>query len=149
MKRPGRFEAGAVSPARRILMAGGGLLFVDSFLPWQRTCVLLTIDFPLACTRSIAWSGSGFFAGSLMALLGLALFATTAAPAIGMDQLEERRPRLIAALAIGTMAFGLIKFLYAVAHHPALAAWVGLVLMAVVGYGLFRKEQEDNRIPGR
>jgi hypothetical protein len=144
-----RLSVGVLTPGQRIIMAAGGLLFADSFLPWQRTCVFLTTDFPLACTQSVAWSGSGFFAGSLMAILALGLLAVTGARAAGIEASEEGLPKLIRGMVIATMAFGVIKFLYAVANHPAYGAWLGLVLMGALGYGLFRKAQEDNRIPGR
>jgi hypothetical protein len=149
MKWKGRLDLHALSPARSILAGGAGLLFVDSFLPWQRSCIFLAADFPLACSRANAWAGNGFFAGSVMAILALGLLGATAAPAAGFEPPDERVPRLIPGLLIGTVVFGAIKFLYAAAKHPALGAWLGLGLFGALLYGGFVKVREDNRIPGR
>lgn len=127
------FDLTRVSTADKILGVGSLLLFIDSLFNWQ--------------TRINAWGGSGSFAGILMALCTLLLFI-----AVGLHVAQVELPPVVpmstvlAALTAGTVLFGIIKFLFAVANDVAWAAWAGLILILVIAYGGYMKMQEAKAI---
>ena len=49
--------------------------------------------------------------------------------------------KLTGFLGLGVAAFGLLKFLFALFNEVAWAAFVGLVLLVVIGYGAWQKVQ--------
>jgi hypothetical protein len=119
--------------ADRVLVAGGGLGFVDSLLPWQRRCVSIG-GAALGCRQSNAWGASGAAFGALMAIVAVALAGaivlerrSTAPPAWA----GSARPLLIA----GTLVFGLLKVVLVLGHFPAVGAWIGVILLAGITAG--------------
>ena len=47
-----------------------------------------------------------------------------------------------AGLVLGTVVFGVIKFLFVVANHASIGAWLGIILLLVLAYGGYMKMQE-------
>jgi hypothetical protein len=140
------FDMNKVTTADKILGIGALLLFIDSFLSWQKVCV--DIVGQSICASASAWGGNGSFAGVIMALLAFFLMAAVIAGVTGFTlPITIPLSSLISGLTVGTLAFGLIKWLFAVFNHPALGAWLGLILLVVVGYGGYMKMQEQKAVP--
>ena len=132
------FDTSKLTTADKILAGAALLLLIDSFLAWQRV-----FDFTWN-----AWGGNGAFAGVLMGLLALLLLAVTVAVVMGYE-LPVTIPisTVRAGLTAGTVFFGIIKFLFAVANHPGIGAWIGLILLIALAYGGYMKMQEQKAIP--
>lgn len=150
--RPSSFER--PSSADRLLLAVGVLFFVDCFAHWQSTC----------CPRPNAWSGNGSVLGALAGLSALALAAWTVLrlagvparrPGPGSARRSERgRPTgwggwnggrsvpVATGLAMAALAFGSLKFLVVLFHHPTVWAFAGLALLVLGGYGAYMKLEE-------
>jgi hypothetical protein len=145
------FDTSKLSTADKILAGASLLLFIDSFLSWQKVCGPKEISAILGisnCATASAWGGDGAFAGVLMALLSLLLLAGTVAMMMGFElPLTLPTSTVMAGLTAGTVLFGIIKFLFAVANHPALGAWIGLILLIALAYGGYMKMQEQKAIP--
>jgi hypothetical protein len=145
------FDTSKLSTADKILGGASLLLFIDSFLSWQKVCAPKEISQLIginACVRASAWGGNGAFAGVLMALLSLLLLAGVVAMVMGYElPLTIPTSTVMAGLTAGTVLFGLIKFLFVVGNHIAFAAWVGLILLIAVAYGGYMKMQEQKAIP--
>jgi hypothetical protein len=139
------FDMNKLSTADKILLGGGFLLFIDSFLAWQRVCVTIIQKI---CGSANAWGGNGSFAGVLMAIFALLLVAGTLAVVSGVS-LPVTLPMstVLAGLTAGTVLFGVIKFLIVVANHIGFAAWIGLILILAVAYGGYMKMQEQKAVP--
>jgi hypothetical protein len=142
------FDMTRLSTADKILLVGSILLFIDSFLSWQKACASV-LNVRVFCASANAWGGNGSFAGVLMAILALILFLFVGASALGVSMPNVPVPTVAAGLAAGTAVFGLIKFLFAVTNHGSYGAWIGLILAIVIGYGAYMKMQESNAVPGR
>jgi hypothetical protein len=144
------FDMAKLTTADKILAGGSLLLFIDSFLPWQRACVEVAIlnQTVGGCASRSAWGGDGAFAGVLMGLFALLLLAGTLAAASGMS-LPVTIPlsTVLAGLTAGTVLFGIIKFLLVIGNHPGFGAWIGLILILVVAYGGYMKMQEQKAVP--
>jgi hypothetical protein len=124
------FSLARLSVADRILVGGSLLLLVDSFLHWQ--------------AGLNAWGGSGAFAGILMALFALILVVSDVLAAVRIAMpAGVPASTVTAGLTVGTVLFGIIKFLFVVANHPRAAAWIGLVLIVVVAYGGYMKMRAE------
>jgi hypothetical protein len=135
------FDLAKLSAADRILVGGSLLLFIDSFLAWQRACAPKVIGLNL-CISFNAWGGNGSFAGVLMALLALLLAVGGVLMAMGVA-MPPTVPvsQVLAGLTAGTVLFGIIKFLIVVGNHAAVGAWIGLILILVVTAGGYLKMQ--------
>jgi hypothetical protein len=141
------FDMTKLSTADKILLGGSLLLFIDSFLNWQRVCVSV-VGVRIGCASANAWSGNGSFAGVLMAILALLLFLAVGATAMGIAMPNVPVSTVNTALVAGTVLFGLIKFILAVTNHGAFGAWVGLILVLALAYGGYMKMQEGSARPG-
>jgi len=119
-----------VGAADRILVGGTLLLFIDSLLDWQ--------------PGLNAWGGSAAFAGVLMALFALLLLVGELLAAFRVA-MPAGLPvsTVMAGLTVGTVLFGVIKFLFVVANHPKAAAWIGVALVIVVAYGGYMKMRAE------
>ena len=121
-----------LTPSDLILLGGSSLLFVDSLLRWQGRCDAVG-DVVELCERSNAWGAHGAVFGALMgisaALLAVQVVAGVGSQVRGSDR--WLRPALIAAILV----FGVLKVSLVLGHFPAFGAWLGLVLLLVVGYG--------------
>lgn len=106
---------------RQLVLGAGVLLFIDTFLPWQKVG-------PFSWT---AWHG---FWGVMLALLTIALLAWTAALVVKFElpfRLPEGLTTLVAAAVI--LLFAVIKTL--ADSYTGWAAYVGIVLAAGMVYG--------------
>jgi hypothetical protein len=135
------FEWSKISPADRILVIGGSLYLIDTFLPWQRACFkVFTLS---ACHSANAWGGNASFVGVLSALLVIALLVWCGIGLAGAKvDLGLSAGTVAALLAGGTVLFGLIKFLAVVGKSGSFGAWIGLILLLVLAYGGYLKLQE-------
>lgn len=126
----------------RVLVAGAGLLFLDSLLPWQRRCAEVG-GVAVGCRQANAWGANGAVLGVVMAILALAL-----AWLIVIERTTERPPSWLGSarpvLIAGTLVAGLLKLVFVLGHFPAVGAWIGLVLLAAVTVGgiLWTREPE-------
>nr|MBA3727883.1 hypothetical protein [Actinomycetota bacterium] len=133
-----------LSTADKILLGAGLLFFIVTFLPWQSACPDFGFEVAGVKCDFSAWGGSGGFLGVLAALLSLALVVWIGMQVAGVNlNLNIPSATVAAALAGGTVLFGLIKFLVAVTNSPAWGAFVGLVLLLAIAYGGYMKWQES------
>lgn len=140
------FDLTRLSRPDKVLMGASILLFLDSFLHWQRRCADLRL-FSL-CESRTAWGGNGAFPGAMMALLAMLLFLGEGFALAGVAMPEGVAAyRVMATLTAGTVVFGVVKVLLVVGNHGALGAWIGLVLIAAIAYGGFAKMRELNLPP--
>ncbi len=140
------FDMASMATATKIVLVGGILLLVDSFLSWQKVCVDAG---PIGnfCGKATAWGGDGSFAGLIMGLLLIALLVFEVVRLTNAEitgSLPMASSKVAAYLGFAVVGFGVLKFLLVITNHAAFAAWIGLVLLAVVGYGswLHLKEPE-------
>jgi hypothetical protein len=141
------FDMTKLSTADKILLGGSLLLFIDSFLNWQRRCVSI-IGFK-ACGSASAWGGNGSFAGVLMAIFALLLLVALAALIAGVSMPNVPMDTVVTGLVAGTVIFGLIKFLFALTNDVSYGAFIGLILLIAIAYGGYMKMQEAKALPGR
>jgi hypothetical protein len=138
------FEMSRLSTADRILIGGSVLLVIDTFLAWQRDCIG-----DVCGSNRIAWNGDGAFAGVLMGFFAILLIAGQVTMATGGSlPITIPMSTVMAGLTVGTVLFGLIKFLLVVANHVKYGAWIGLILLLVIAYGGYMKMQESKLRPG-
>lgn len=137
------FDMSKMSTAEKLLAGGSILLLIDSFFPWQSVGFgdLLGVDLNFNM-----WQGSGSFFGIVAGLLALALVVVGIASMMGamsnMNMGTMTADKLVAWLGAGVFVFGILKFIFALTESPAWGAFVGLVLLAAIGYGAWQKLQE-------
>jgi hypothetical protein len=132
-----------LSTGTKVLLVGGIILFVDSFLAWQQICI--SAPGFHTCGSASGWHGIGV----LMGLLVIALVAWEALQIAGVTkqiELPVSAALISVALAGATALFTIIKFLVAneARHWPA---WVGLILAVVIAAGGWLKYQESSVAP--
>jgi hypothetical protein len=140
------FDMSKMSTAEKLLAGGSVLLLIDSFFPWQSlgggVGEILGIDL-----NYNMWQGSGAFAGILAGLLAIALIVVGVASMAGamsnMNMGTLTADKLVAWLGAGVFVFGILKFIFALTESPAWGAFLGLVLLAAIGYGAWQKLQES------
>ena len=142
------FDIAAMSMATKGMLIVGILLLIDSFLPWQRVC----FDFPgqSACASASAWGGSGSFFGVLMGILLIVLLIFEVSQLAKMNvQLPIAPSKASAYLGFAVVAFGVIKFLLVITNEPGFGAWIGIILLAALGYFsfLYLKAEEAPAAP--
>jgi len=133
------FDLTKVSTADKILLGGSLLMFIDSFLPWQRVCLgILGI-----CPSANAWGGNGSFFGVMLGLFTIALLIGQIMTVAGVA-MPPGVPvsTVLAGLTFGTVLFALIKFLIVVGKSGSYGAWIGLILAIAIAYGGYMKMQE-------
>jgi hypothetical protein len=115
----------ALPLGRQLILGGGLLLLIDTFLPWQRWDIG-----PFTLTHN-AWDG-GF--GVLLGLATIAVVGWVAARALEVS-LPEGLPDGLTTLVLGaaTVGFALIKNL--ADSNSTVWAYIGVILAAVVAYG--------------
>jgi hypothetical protein len=145
MEKSGGFDVSTLSTASKILLIGGILLLIDSFLQWQRVC--FEVVGVGGCGGVSAWGGSGSFFGLLMGLstLGLLIWEGIQLAGAG-DNIKIPIPasKLSAYLGFAVAGFGILKFLLVLISDvkPSIFGWIGLILILVIGYGAWMKFQE-------
>jgi hypothetical protein len=126
------FDIAAMSMATKGILIVGILLLIDSFLAWQQVC------FGGFCASASAWGGNGSWAGFLMGILLIVLILFEISKLANMSmQLPIEPSKATAYLGFAVVAFGVIKFLLAVTNEPGFGAWVGIILLAALGYFSF------------
>jgi hypothetical protein len=141
------FDMSKMSTAEKLLAGGSILLLIDSFLPWQRFCIdlggLEDLVGSGGCASASMWSGNGGFAGIIAGLLAIVLVVVGVLSMTGsmatMNMGAMSADKLTGFLGLGVAGFGLLKFLLVVTNSPGWAAFVGLVLLAAIGYGAWQK----------
>ena len=118
----------------QLLLVGGILLLIISFLDWQQASAGgISVGVSM-------WEGVGVVAGLLL----IALLVWEGAQLAGVTrnlELPISAALISVGLAIGVAAFTIIKFLVAneLRHWPA---WIGLILAVVIAIGGWLKYQE-------
>jgi hypothetical protein len=140
------FDISKMSTAEKMLAGGSILLLLDSFLPWQKFCADLGALGGNVCVGSVsAWQGSGGIFGVLMGLGAIAMIVIGVLSMTGsmasMNMGTMSADKLLGFLGLGVAAFGLLKFILVLTNSPGWAAFVGLVLLVVIGYGAWQKVQ--------
>jgi hypothetical protein len=128
-----------LSNGTKVLLVGGIILFIDSFLAWQQICVGAP-GFHV-CGSASGWHGIGV----LMGLLVIALIAWEALQVAGVTkqiELPVSGVLISVGLAGATALITIIKFLVAneARHWPA---WLGLILALVIAAGGWLKYTES------
>jgi hypothetical protein len=120
-----------LSFGRKLVLGGGVLLLISTFLNWQ-SIEVFGADF-----GRNAWHG---FWGVVMGLMTIAILVWVLARAFGMN-LPGEAPEAAVALALGVLIFlfALIKNL--ADDYSAWPSYVGVVLAAVVAYGAWLNYQ--------
>ena len=143
------FDMSKMSTAEKLLAGGSILLLIDSFLPWQRFCVDLGGLEDLVggnrCASFTMWGGSGGWAGVIAGLLTIALIVVGVLSMSGsmanMNMGGMSADKVTGFLGLGVVLFGLLKFLLVLTNQVGWAAFVGLVLLAAIGWGAWEKVQ--------
>jgi hypothetical protein len=128
----------ALSLARKLILGGGLLLLIDTFLDWQHVSVSYGGQ-EIASGGQSAWHG---FWGVLLGLMTVALVAWVIARMFGV-QLPEGVPEGLISLVLGglILLFAVIKVISdSYVHWPA---YIGIVLAAVIAYGAWRNFEES------
>jgi hypothetical protein len=118
-----------LSKGNKLILGGGVLLFIDTFLPWQSVSI-----FSLN-----AWHG---FWGVMLGLLVIVMLAWAGARAFGVA-LPVNLPQGLVTLALGGLIFlfALIKTLSDSAR--TWESWVGIILAAGVAVGAWFAFQDS------
>jgi len=127
-----------LSLGRKLALAGGVLLFIDTFLTWQKVSVKLGGVTVVSATAT-AWHG---FWGVFLGLLTIAFVLWVAARAFGVE-LPVALPDGLTTLGLGvlTLFFAIMKTV--TESYSAWGSYVGIVLAAVAGYGSWLIFQES------
>jgi len=146
-QRSSGFDMSKLSTGSWILLGGGVLLLLDSFiLPWQKVCYggglgeLLGGDL---CAKAGMWGGDAGWAGVIVGLLVIALIVWEVIGLVGMDlSLSTAASKISAYLGFATLAFVIIKFLLVMTNEVAFGAFLGLIFALAIGYGAWMRFQE-------
>ena len=124
-----------LSNGTKVLLVGGLVLLIDSFLDWQQ------ISFLGHTAGQSMWHGIGVLAGLLIILLLLWEIAQVAGVTSQL-QLPIPATLISVGLAAATALFTIIKFLVAsqLRHWPA---WIGLILAIAIAVGGWFKFSES------
>ena len=135
------FDMSKMSSADKILLIGGFVLFIDTFLPWQHACASgLGIKL---CVNVSAWSGNAAFLGVLTGIFSILLVVWLVINVTGMNvQLGVPAATVTTILLGGTVVFGILKLLFVLFNHSYFGAWLGLILIAALAYAGYTKMQE-------
>jgi hypothetical protein len=141
------FDMSKMSTAEKLLAGGSILLLIDSFFPWQSVDLGGLEDLIGGGLSYNMWQGSGAFAGIIAGLLTIALIVLGVLSMTGsmasMSTGTMSPDKVTGFLGLGVAGFGLLKFIFAVTNSPGWAAFVGLVLLAAIGYGAWQKLQSS------
>ena len=126
-----------LSKGNKLILGGGVLLFIDTFLPWQK----VSVGFGGASISATANAWHGFW-GVVMCLLVIVLLLWAGARTFGIA-LPVNVPAGLTTLALGGLVFlfALIKVL--ADNYRGWAGWVGIVLAAGVAVGAWFAFQDS------
>jgi hypothetical protein len=121
-----RFKA--LPLGRQLIIGGGVLLFIDTFLPWQK------VSFLSSSVSATAWHG---FWGVLLGLLTIAIVVWVGAHVLGVE-LPVNLPDGLVTLSLGglILLFALVKTF--TEDFSAWASYLGIVLAAAVAAGAWQ-----------
>jgi len=122
-----------LSKGQKLILGGGVLLFIDTFLPWQKVSIG-----PVSATAN-GWHG---FWGVVLGLLVIVMLGWAGARAFGVA-LPGNLPAGLVTLALGGLVFlfALLKTL--TESYRGWASWVGIVLGAIVAVGAWFAFQDS------
>lgn len=126
---------GKVSSARGpdlMILVGGLVLLVSSFLPWISVCFLSV------CASASAWN-AGLFAW-LGVILGVAAAVITVMKMANMKVNIKDEAKLFMILGIASFALILLRFVTNISHS-GFGLYIGLVAAAVIAYAGFTKNK--------
>jgi hypothetical protein len=142
------FDLTRLTTADKILLVASALLFIDSFLPWQRVCVGANVFRISLCASASEWGGTAAAAGVLAALFTIALLAWKIISLAAVDMNFGVSPSNIGAgLVLGTSVLTILKFILVIGKALSFGAWIGLILALAVAYGGYMKMQEVSTSP--
>jgi hypothetical protein len=127
----------SLSLARRLILGGGILLLIDSFLDWQQ--VSGEVFGQDVSAGQSAWHG---FWGVMLGLITVVLIVWVVARMFNVE-IPGAVPEALVALVLSALVllFAIIKVISDdFVHWPA---YVGIVLAAVIAFGAFRNFQES------
>ncbi|HEX9716790.1 MAG TPA: hypothetical protein VGA93_02495 [Actinomycetota bacterium] len=138
------FDMSKMTTATKIMLGGGVLLLIDSFLAWQKVCAGIegVAEF---CASASMWGGDGLIFGVIAGLLTIVVIVWEVLALAG-TKLDVGMPvsKLSAYLGFGVVAFAVLKFIFALTESPSFGAFIGFVLALVVGYGAWMRFQEPS-----
>lgn len=123
-------DLSALSSTRKLLLGGGILLFINSFLPWYHASFMGT-----------SVSANGWHQlGTLAWIVLLVVLIWEAARIAGMTPVEGRQADLASASGVLiSVLFGVIFLIQRLSDGSlGIGFWIGLVLLAVVAYAAFQ-----------
>ena len=126
-----------LSKGQKLLLGGSVLLFIDTFLAWQK----VTVGFGGASISATANAWHGFW-GVVLCLLVIVMLAWAVAGVLGVA-LPGNLPTGLVTLALGGLIFlfALLKTL--TESYRGWASWVGIVLGAIVAVGAWFAFQDS------
>jgi hypothetical protein len=127
----------ALSLAKKLILGGGILLLIDSFLDWQQ--VSGEVFGQDVSAGQSAWHG---FWGVMLGLMTIVLIVWVVARMFNVE-IPGAVPEALVALVLSALIllFAIIKVISDdFVHWPA---YVGIVLAALIAYGAFRNFQES------
>jgi hypothetical protein len=126
----------SLSLGRKLALGAGLLLFIDTFLAWQKISIL-----GISATAN-AWHG---FWGVFLGLLTIAFILWVAAKAFGID-LPVPAPEGLVTLALGALVllFALLKTL--TESYRGYASWIGIILAAGAAGGAWLIFQDSGEV---
>ena len=141
------FDLNRVATADKILAGGAALFIIDSFLPWQRVCVAVFGPVKV-CGSASMWGGNASWAGVIAGILAILLLVGVILEVTSV-QMPAEMPvaNIMAGLTLGTVVFGLLKFILIITKDAFVFAYIGLVLLVAIAYGGYMKMQEPKAAP--
>lgn len=138
------FDMSKLSTASKILLGGGVLLLLDSFiLPWQKVCFDFGGVVSSACGKASMWGGDAGWAGLIAGLVVVALIIWEVMQVAGANvQVGLPASKLSAYLGFGVLGFVVVKFLLVMTNYMSFGAILGLIFALGVGYGAWMRFQE-------
>lgn len=132
------FDMARLTMGQKGLLIGGGLMFIDLFLPWQRACAF---GF---CASASGWGGIGIILG----LVVIALLAWEGMAAAGVNlNLNVSTALIGAALGGAVVLFTLLKVIVN-SEAMSFGAWIGIVLGLVIAYASWVRFNESKGAAG-
>jgi hypothetical protein len=139
-----------MSTATKILLGGGIVLLLDSFLPyWNRACFgggdVFGTAIPKTCLGVGMWNGVGILAGIL--LIALLAEEGLRAAGTGMGTMPQRTIDMTSVgLALGTALFVILRVVFNLTA-ASFGAWLGIILALAIAYGGYMRLQESKAAP--
>jgi len=148
-QRSSGFDMSKLTTGSWILLGGGVLLLLDSFIfSWQKVCLDLGDLGGLAgvgglCAKASMWGGDAGWAGVIAGLLVIALIVWEVIALAGLSMsLPMAASKISAYIGFATLAFVIIKFLLIMTNDVSFGGFLGLIFALGIGYGAWMRFQE-------